>query len=244
MTTHSNTLGQPISFPMPDWQPAQVPGKSPMEGRYCRVEAIAPGHCDDLYDAFLLDREGRNWTYLPQGPFDSRDAFNAWYVKHCADASRITHAIRDKDTGKAIGIASYLRVDPAVGSIEVGYINFAPPLQRTRMATEAMYLMMARVFDELGYRRYEWKCDAMNAPSRRAAQRLGFSYEGVFRQAAVVKGHNRDTAWFAAIDSEWSSLRAAFEAWLAPSNFDASGRQIERLGDLTGLVRAASDPTL
>jgi RimJ/RimL family protein N-acetyltransferase len=134
-------------------------------------------------------------------------------------------------------------VNPQAGSIEVGHINYAPALQRTRAGTEAMYLMMRWAF-EAGYRRYEWKCNALNLGSRRAAQRLGFSYEGVFRQAAVIKGRNRDTAWFAAIDSEWPALREAFEAWLSPSNFDADGQQKERLGDLTRLVRVASDPAL
>jgi RimJ/RimL family protein N-acetyltransferase len=240
MTTHTNTLGQPIGFPMPDWQPARVPDRTPMEGRYCRVEAIAPGHRDDLYDAFLLDSEGRNWTYLPQGPFDSRDAFNAWYAANCADPSRITHAIRDRTTGKSIGIASYLRVDPAVGSIEVGYINFAPPLQRTRMATEAMYLMMARVFDDLGYRRYEWKCDSLNAPSRAAALRLGFTFEGHFRQATIYKNRNRDTDWLSILDSEWPAIRQGFEAWLAESNFDAGGSQRAALADLIKAKRKAA----
>ena len=142
-----------------------------------------------------------------------------------------------------IWVASYLRIDPNAGSIEVGHINMAPALQRTRAATEAMYLMMKWAF-EAGYRRYEWKCDALNAGSRRAAQRLGLSYEGVFRQATMYKGRNRDTAWFAAIDKEWPALEAAFQAWLHPKNFDETGRQIERLADLTALVRVASDPTL
>lgn len=151
------------------------------------------------------------------------------------------YAIKNLETGHWEGVASYMRIAPAAGSIEVGSIAFSPALQRTRAATEAMYLMMAWAF-EAGYRRYEWKCNALNMPSRRAAQRLGFSYEGVFRQAAVVKGRNRDTAWFAAIDSEWSSLKEAFEAWLAPSNFDDQGQQRESLSDLTRLVRVASDP--
>ena len=240
MTTHTNDLGQPIGFPMPDWQPARMPDKSPMEGRYCRVEAIAPAHRDDLYEAFLLDAEGRNWTYLPQGPFDSRDAFNNWFPAHCADSSRITHAIIDQATNRALGIASYLRVDPAVGSIEVGYINFAPPLQRTRMATEAMYLMMARVFDELGYRRYEWKCDSLNEPSRNAALRLGFTYEGHFRQATMYKNRNRDTDWLSILDSEWPALKQAFAAWLDESNFDADGKQRATLSSLIDAKRKAA----
>ncbi|MEX2615716.1 MAG: GNAT family protein [Alphaproteobacteria bacterium] len=240
MSTHTNELGQPVGFPMPDWKPARIPDRTPMEGRYCRVEAIAPEHRDDLYEAFLLDTDGRNWTYLSQGPFDSRDAFDRWYAAHCADPSRITQAIRDRDTGRAIGIASYLRVDPAVGSIEVGYINFAPPLQRTRMATEAMYLMMARVFDELGYRRYEWKCDSLNAPSRSAALRLGFTYEGRFRQATIYKNRNRDTDWLSILDSEWPAIRRGFEVWLDRSNFDAARNQRASLSSLIDANRKAA----
>ena len=141
----------------------------------------------------------------------------------------------DSATGNAVGVASYMRIDAANGAIEVGHINYSPPLQRTRAATEAMYLMMQRVF-ELGYRRYEWKCDSLNAASRAAAQRLGFSYEGVFRQAVVYKGRNRDTAWYAMIDSEWPALREAYRQWLDPANFDAQGRQRLRLSDLSAPV--------
>ena len=162
----------------------------------------------------------------------------AWHRildRECMSNDPLFHAIVDNATGKAIGLASYLRIDPASGSIEVGHINYSPLLQRTPAATEAMYLMMQRVF-ELGYRRYEWKCDALNARSRAAAQRYGFSFEGIFRQATVYKGRNRDTAWYAIIDREWPALQAAFLQWLDPSNFDADGRQRVRLADLTGVV--------
>jgi RimJ/RimL family protein N-acetyltransferase len=152
-------------------------------------------------------------------------------------------AIHGLQTGRWAGVASYLRITPEAGSIEVGHINLSPELQRTRAATEAMYLMMGRAF-EAGYRRYEWKCNALNLGSRRAAQRLGLSYEGVFRQAAVIKGRNRDTAWFAAIDGEWPALKAAFETWLDPANFDDSGRQRRSLAVLTAPTLAARDPAL
>ena len=151
--------------------------------------------------------------------------------------------LRDRATGHCGGVASYLRIAPAAGSIEVGHINLAPEIARSRVWTEGMFLMMHHAF-ALGYRRYEWKCDALNLPSRRAAQRLGFSYEGTFRQMTVVKGRNRDTAWFSVIDTEWGALREAYAAWLSPANFDARGRQRERLSDLTQLVRANSDPGL
>ena len=153
-------------------------------------------------------------------------------------------ALVDKATGEAVGHATFMRIEPVHRVIEVGNILFTPALQRSVKATEAMYLMARHAFEELGYRRYEWKCDALNLASRRAAQRLGLSYEGVFRQAAVVKGRNRDTAWFAAIDKEWPTLRAAFETWLDPANFDAGGRQRVALSALTAPVLAARDPRL
>ena len=174
------------------------------------------------------------FTYLAYGPFDSFDAYLTWLQGVSRTEDPLFFAIVDAASGKAAGVASYLRIDPASGSVEVGHIAYAPALQRTRAATEAMYLMMQRAFT-LGYRRYEWKCDALNEKSRAAAERLGLSYEGIFRQATVYKGRNRDTAWYAAIDSEWSALDAAFRRWLDPQNFDAEGRQRVRLGDLTAL---------
>ncbi|MGE4617695.1 MAG: GNAT family protein, partial [Gammaproteobacteria bacterium] len=179
-----------------------------------------------------LDPRQRAWTYLPYGPFETEDAYVEWINASCLGDDPMFHAIVDLETDKATGIASFMRIDPANGSIEVGHINYSPSLQKTRAATEAMYLMMKRAF-ELGYRRYEWKCDALNAPSRAAAKRLGLSYEGIFRQATVYKGHNRDTAWYAAIDAEWNELEAAFLGWLHPGNFDETGRQRLRLTDLT-----------
>ena len=195
----------------------------------------------DLFAAY--QGHDQVWDYLPYGPFETFEAYHEWLVTTLKEKTTLFYAIVDTATDEAVGVASYLRINPASGSIEVGHLNFSPRLQRTKAATEAMFLMMQWAF-EAGYRRYEWKCDASNLPSRRAAVRLGFSYEGVFRQATVVKGRNRDTAWFAVIDKEWPALQEAFEAWLAPGNFDEEGRQIERLGDLTSLVRVASDPAL
>jgi RimJ/RimL family protein N-acetyltransferase len=179
-----------------------------------------------------LDVEGKNWTYLAYGPFADLDSYLAWIDRTCSGNDPLFFAIIDRQTDRAVGVASYLRIDPANGSIEVGHINYSPLLQRQPAATEAMYLMMRHAF-ELGYRRYEWKCNALNAASRAAAQRLGFSYEGVFRQATVVKGRNRDTAWYAAIDAEWPTLHDAFLKWLDPANFDAQGKQRMRLSSLT-----------
>jgi RimJ/RimL family protein N-acetyltransferase len=204
-----------------------------MAGRYCRVEPIEPArHARELYDANALDPSGRNFTYGTAGPFESFDAYQRWMETSCLGDDPLYHAIVDNAVGKATGVASYLRIDPGNGVIEVGHINYSPLLQRKRAATEAMYLMMKRAF-ERGYRRYEWKCDALNAPSRAAAQRLGFSYEGVFRQAVVYKGRSRDTAWYAAMDSEWPELERAFLRWLDPENFDSGGGQRVRLSELT-----------
>ncbi len=230
MSDHRNQLGQPVGFPMPGWTARPRPPREGMEGRYVRLEPVnVDAHAADLFDAFSADREGRIWTYLPYGPFGSAHETAEWMRKTCLGDDPLFHAIVDNASGKAVGVASYLRIEPAVGVIEVGHINYAPSLQRTRGATEAMYLMMVRVFDELGYRRYEWKCDALNAPSRAAAERLGFSYEGLFRQATIYKGRNRDTAWYSIIDTEWPHTKAAFEAWLDPANFDADGRQKQAL---------------
>lgn len=232
MHEQTNHLGQPIGFPLPGWTPPPRPPREPMAGRYCRVEPLEPErHAADLFAANSLDTEGRMWTYLAVGPFATLDEYLAWMRASCRGDDPLFFAIVAQDSGRAVGLASYLRIDPKSGSIEVGHLAFSPLLQRTRAATEAMYLMMRRAF-ELGYRRYEWKCDALNEPSRRAAQRLGFTFEGVFRQATVYKGRNRDTAWFSVIDREWPALRAAFERWLDPANFDEEGRQRERLSDL------------
>jgi len=233
MTEYRNALGQPVGKPLPEWRPPPRPPRTAMAGRYCRVEPIDPErHARELYDANALDPSGRNFTYSSSGPFESFDAYRRWMETSCLGDDPLYHAIVDNAIGKATGVASYLRIDPGNGVIEVGHINYSPLLQRKRAATEAMYLMMKRAF-ELGYRRYEWKCDALNAPSRAAAQRLGFSYEGVFRQAVVYRGRSRDTAWYAAIDSEWPELERAFLRWLDPENFDSGGGQRVRLSELT-----------
>ena len=234
MSDHTNHLGQPIGFPLPGWTARPRPPRTPMEGRYCRVEPIdADRHAADLHAANRLGTDGRNWTYLPYGPFEALDDYRAWMRSACLGDDPLFHAVIDRRSGQATGVASFLRIEPGPGVIEVGHINYAPPLQRTPAATEAMFLMMCRVFDELGYRRYEWKCDALNAPSRAAALRLGFQFEGIFRQATVYKQRNRDTAWYSIIDKEWPALKSRFESWLDPANFDAAGRQRQSLATST-----------
>lgn len=233
---------RPLGAPVPGWTPPPSPRGDSLEGAYCRLEPLEAGkHAALLYRAYQAD--DRVWDYLPYGPFHSAAQYHRWVKDIVANPAHLFYAIYSKEARSFAGVASYLRIAPEAGSIEVGHINFAPVIQGSRAATEAMYLMMQWAF-EAGYRRYEWKCDALNVGSRRAAQRLGLSYEGVFRQALVYKGRNRDTAWFAAIDKEWPALKQAYGVWLSPRNFDDAGRQAERLSDLTGLVRVADDPTL
>ena len=235
MHQRKNELGQPIGFAVDDWHSPPQPPQSPASGRLCCIEPFDPGsHAHELYEAFQKDVDRHNWTYLPYGPFDSFGAFDSWARESCRGDVPLFHAVIDLATGRAVGLASYLRINPKDGVIEVGHIHFSPLLQKTMLATEAMFLMMKRVFDELGYRRYEWKCDALNAPSRRAAERLGFSFEGVFRQATMYKNRNRDTAWYAIIDTDWPGIRVGYEAWLDPGNFDAQGRQKRSLSDMRG----------
>lgn len=225
-----------------DWKPPAAPNQIAFLGRYARLERLnADQHAADLHRANSAD--DRIWDYLPYGPFRSASDYHGWVNDAAAADDPVFYAIRNEETGHFGGVASYLRIKPDAGSIEVGHINLSAELQRTRAATEALYLMMKWAF-QAGYRRFEWKCNALNLGSRRASERLGFSYEGVFRQHLVVKGRNRDTAWFAMIDSEWPALQSAFETWLDPGNFDAEGRQRTRLSDLTRPIRVSDDPAL
>jgi RimJ/RimL family protein N-acetyltransferase len=220
-----NALGQPIGCDVPDWRAPPRPPRAALSGRYCRIEPLeAASHGPELHAAYALDRAGRMWTYLFSGPFADEGELMQWLVPRQASEDPLFFTIFDAVTGRAVGLAAYLRIDPPHGLIEVGHIAFSPLLQRTAAATEAMYLLMKNAFD-LGYRRYEWKCDSLNAPSRRAAERLGFKYEGLFRQAVVYKGRNRDTAWYSIIDGEWPAQAERFQRWLDRGNFDANGRQ-------------------
>jgi RimJ/RimL family protein N-acetyltransferase len=225
---------QPVGAPLPHWTPRSHPPRTPMSGLYGGIEPIdVDRHAQSLFEANAADATGAHWTYLFDDKPATPEAYRAWLARVSASEDPMFHAIVDGATGRALGVAAFMRIDRHHGVIEVGHINFAPALQRTRLATEAIFLMMSRVFDELGYRRFEWKCDSLNAPSRAAAQRFGFTFEGIFRQAVVYKGRNRDTAWYSITDREWPALRAAYRRWLEPSNFDAAGRQRERLSALT-----------
>jgi RimJ/RimL family protein N-acetyltransferase len=213
------------------WKPVAFPSPVTLRGGYVTLEPVnAARHGESLWQA-IKDHD-ELWTWLAQGPFPGAAEMMAGLEQWRADNRAVLLAIVPAETGKAAGWASYMRIKPANGVIEVGNVMFSPALRRTRAATQAMFLMAKHVFEDLGYRRYEWKCNAENAASRRAALRLGFTFEGIFRQHMVVKDRNRDTAWFSMLDSEWPARKRAFEAWLAPGNFDAVGHQRKSLGQL------------
>ena len=227
-----NEFGQPIGDAVPGWTRRELPTAAVREGQYCRLERLDPQvHAKELFSTDQLDASGESWTYLPYGPFDDLADYRSWIEQAGNSEDPLFYAIINTDPATpedhrhAVGVVSLLRIQPDAGVIEVGHVHYSPLLQRRRAATEAQFLVARYVFDELGYRRFEWKCDALNAPSRAAAERLGFTYEGTFRQAVVVRGRNRDTAWYSMTDAEWPVLRDRLETWLAPRNFDAQGAQ-------------------
>jgi RimJ/RimL family protein N-acetyltransferase len=224
LNEHGQTVGKAV-----DWSPGESLVPVTLTGRSCRLEPLEDHHVDGLYAALCLESPPSIWTYMPSGPFDDREAFAAALAALRTTAAMVPLAVLTAD-GTPVGIATYLRIDHRNGTAEVGHISYGSALQRTTAATEAMYLMAAHAFDVTGVRRYEWKCDSLNEPSRRAAARLGFTYEGTFRNAVVYKGRNRDTAWFSITDDEWPGVKAAFEQWLDPGNFDEHGRQRLPLG--------------
>jgi len=239
-----NEFGQPVNFALPDWQPPPFPPHVSIEGRYARLEPLdATRHAREIFDAQRADTTGERWTYSFHGPYFEPEPFEKWCGVSQASRDPQFYAIIDGSNGRAAGVASYMRIEPRHGVIEVGNIYLAPALSKTRAATEAIYLFIANAF-ELGYRRFEWKCDSCNLPSRAAATRFGFSYEGMFRQAIVNKGRNRDTTWFAIIDRDWRrGLQDAYRRWLDPAYFDAAGAQKLRLSELTApfVERDSSD---
>ena len=227
---HPST-GQPVGLSV-DANPAQRPGPATLEGRYGRVERLAQRHDAALWKA--LDGHDQTWTYMGYGPFADLAAFSQWLGSRVALDDPYAYAIIDR-SGQAVGIATQMEIRPAMRVIEVGNIVYSPALQRTPLGTEAQYLLARYAFDMLGYRRYEWKCNALNAPSRNAALRYGFVFEGILRQHMIVKGRSRDTAYYSMLDSEWPARKAAFERWLTPENFDASGKQHVSLGELNAV---------
>ena len=227
-----NPYGQLHGVALPGWQACPVPQPEVMNGQYCKLEPLsATRHAAGLYAAMQQEGAAENWTYLGYGPFASLADYTAWLSGMEGLSDPQFYTIIDVTTHQPVGLASYLRIDAANGVIEVGHLNYSPLLQQKPAATEAMYLMMRHAF-ALGYRRYEWKCNALNLPSRRAAERLGFLFEGLFRQSMVIKGRNRDTAWYSILDSEWPAVRQVLEQWLGAENFDAAGGQREALSRL------------
>ncbi|MBS3650376.1 GNAT family N-acetyltransferase [Pseudaminobacter sp. 19-2017] len=213
-----------------NWTLRPRPERKVMEGRYVRLEPLnAASHGDELFEASTVPDAEARFRYLGEHPPVSRAAFQSWLDKAEASEDPLYFAVIDKRTGKVGGRQTFLRIDPANGVAEIGHIYWGPSISRTPVATEAHFLFMRHIFDDLGYRRWEWKCNNLNVPSKRAAERFGFSFEGVFRQHMVIKGENRDTAWYSIIDKEWHSLRQAYMDWLDPANFDADGRQKKRL---------------
>ncbi|MGZ5398900.1 MAG: GNAT family N-acetyltransferase [Nocardioides sp.] len=227
-----NEHGQPVGDPV-DWAPRRPPDRVRLPGRHVTVEPLAAGHAEALWAALCSPEDDALWTYRADEPPTSLPAMQEWVDAWNARTDSLTYALVPTDPGTAAGVASFSRIDPDQGSIEVASVLYARSLQRTRAATEAIRLLAGYVFDDLGYRRFEWKLDALNAPSAAAARRLGFRYEGRFRHAMVYKGRNRDTDWFAMTDDDWRSLRPAYDAWLARDNFDDAGQQRTRLSELT-----------
>jgi RimJ/RimL family protein N-acetyltransferase len=211
------------------WTPRAIPSNSSLEGRSCRLETIREDHLPALFEAYAVDATGSIWDYLPYGPFESFDAFERFAKATYFGADPHFHVLIRASDEAVLGVASLMRIVPQHGVIEVGHINYAAHAQRSIMTTEALYLFARQAFDELGYRRFEWKCNDANAASKRAAIRFGFMPEGVHRQLMVVKGRNRDTAWFSMLDHEWPGIKAAFERWLDRDNFDSAGQQKTRL---------------
>lgn len=221
-----------MSTDLKNWTPRPRPQRLALDGRYVRLEPLsAERHGDGLYEAATVGNSDDRFRWLGEVTPSSRTEFQPWLEKVEASEDPLYFSCIDKVSGKVAGRQTFLRIDPSNGVIEIGHIHWGPLMQRKPAATEAHYLFMRYIFEELGYRRWEWKCNNRNEPSKRAAERFGFTHEGVFRQAMVIKGENRDTAWYSIIDGEWPALKAAYEGWLDPSNFDTDGKQKRRLED-------------
>lgn len=222
-----------------EWKPCPRPARVALEGEFCRLEPLDPvAHGTQLFEASTAPGAEARYRYLTD-PLQDRAGFDRWIARAAASDDPLFFAVIDVKSGRCEGRQSFMRITPEHGVIEVGAILWGPAISRTRMATEALYLCARHAFETLGYRRFEWKCDSRNAPSRRAAQRFGFTFEGIFRQHMVVKGESRDTAWFAMVDSDWPCIRRGFERWLAPANFDQRGQQRARLEALRDTARCA-----
>lgn len=238
MAIRLNEFQQPVGRDLTGWVPTKQPEKTVFTGRFCRLERLdVERHVAELYEAFQNSPDARNWTYLPYGPFNSFDEYQNYSMSIEGLNDPFHYTVIDQSTNKAMGTVSLMRIDTANGVIEIGHVVYSPRMQRTPISTEAIALLLNYVFEELGYRRVEWKCDSLNAPSRAAAERFGFTFEGVFRQLQVMQGRNRDTAWYSLLDSEYAVFQSAYKEWLAPENFDESGQQINKLAELIFKLR-------
>ena len=232
MENQYNSYHQPIGYAVRNWSKRDYPTKALLEGIYCRLEKIDPvRHLEALYQVYGPESSSKNWTYLPLEPFENKTVFATYLETISQSQDPFHYAIIDKSSGKALGTLALMRTNLDQGTIEVGFVIYSDHLKKTRIATEAQYLLACYAIDDLGYRRYEWKCDALNEPSRKAALRLGFTFEGIFRNALVYKERNIDTAWFSIIDSEWADRKERLESWLDSSNFTAEGKQKRRLNE-------------
>jgi RimJ/RimL family protein N-acetyltransferase len=233
MSFRRNVYDQPIGEPVPGWSPRPLPAAVTLDGAHCRLEPLnADRHAAQLSAAYASGPDQRDWTYMFTGPFEDPQEYRRWAEQAAAGQDPRHYAVVAAADGTAVGTLALMRQDPDHGVVEVGSVMFSPLMMRRPISTEAQFLAMRYAFEDLGYRRYEWKCDSLNAPSRRTAERLGFTFEGVFRQAVVYKGRNRDTAWYSVTDTEWPAARHAFEAWLSPGNFDDRGSQRRTLAEL------------
>ncbi len=210
----TNELGLPVSKPVLNWKPPQELPTQTMIGKSCMLELLAPKHTGDLWEAFSHDKEERNWTYMPYGPFQDLDQFEEWLLSMTGKKDPITHVVVDVKTGKAVGLAAFMHINPGFGTIEIGHVNFSPLMQRSTISSEAIILMARKAF-EMGYRRLEWTCHTLNSNAVAAAKRYGFCYEGVFRNYTVTKGHNQDLAWFTITEEEFPELDIIFTKWLS-----------------------------
>jgi len=226
----------PLGMPVLDWQPRSPPQGVVLKGHWCRLERLQIGHTDDLFAAYGQTPDARDWAYLSVGPFSHRHVFREYIERVVTKTDPLHFAVIDLASERAIGTLALMRQQPEHGVVEIGFVAFSSSLQRSSLATEAQFLLMSYVFDQLAYRRYEWKCDSLNQRSIKAAQRLGFQYEGTFRQAMVYKGRNRDTAWFSIIDKDWPLVKTALMQWLQPNNFNANGQQIKRLQSIRAAI--------
>ncbi|PPC77575.1 GNAT family N-acetyltransferase [Pokkaliibacter plantistimulans] len=238
MSARVNEYNQPIGQDLSGWIPAAHPEQEVFTGKFCCLERLnVERHAEELYEAFQASSDNSNWTYLPYGPFSTYEEYREFLLGMEGLKDPFHYTVIDQSTKKAVGTISLMRVDTMNGVIEIGHVVYSPRMQRTPISTEVMALLLSYIFDKLGYRRLEWKCDSLNGPSRAAAERFGFKFEGVFRQLQVTQRRNRDTAWYSIIDSEYAVFKSAYDTWLDSNNFDESGYQLSKLGKMITALR-------